>query len=219
MGTVLTRQGIGVTNRVHWGSKHQALAVICLTQTAKHTWISSSDSHTRCPYSLLCATAPLLSAVSQTPRSQTLVKMRHDPLLPVSLAHWHNLPVDYQNVKMIGKRMDDTSSRCLRGKNKKNTENTEWIHSANYDITRRTCANNRPLSLDLRLFVQNHTEALCSQTALETALMFIQITNKCSIMVNLISSLILTDERYLIFKQTLHSLHKCRFCTVCLNTA
>lgn len=73
-------------------------------------------------------------------------------------------------------------------------ENGERIHSANYDITRRVCANNRPLSLDLGVFVQNHTEALCSQTALETALMFIQITNKCSIMVNLISSLILSDR-------------------------
>lgn len=72
----------------------------------------------------------------------------------------------------------------------------EWIHSAYYDITRGTCANNRPLSLDLGVFVQNYTEALCSQTALETALMFIQIPSKCRIMVTLISSLLPSDRAH-----------------------
>lgn len=72
----------------------------------------------------------------------------------------------------------------------------KWIYSAYYDITRGTCANNRPLSLDLDVFVQNYTEALCSQTALETALMFIQIPSKCRIMVTLISSLIPNDRTH-----------------------
>lgn len=72
---------------------------------------------------------------------------------------------------------------------------TEWIHSADHDIARGTCANNRPLSLDLGVFVQNYTEALCSQTPLETALMFIQIPDECRITVTFISSLVPRDKR------------------------
>lgn len=68
-------------------------------------------------------------------------------------------------------------------------ENRYWIHSADYEITRDASTNNGPLSLDLDVFVQNHTKALCSQTALETAVMFIQIPKKNSIMVTLVSSL------------------------------
>ncbi len=131
MGTVLTRPRISVTNQAHYRSKHPAAAVWRLTQAAQPTWISSSYNHTRCPYSPLCTTPPLLWAVGQTPGSQTLVKLSDDPLLPVSLAHWQNLPVDREHVKMIGKSLGETSGRCPKERIKKlkNTENESTLRT------------------------------------------------------------------------------------------
>lgn len=80
-------------------------------------WISSSDNHTRCPYLLPCTTPPLLSAVGQTPGLQTLVKLRDDPLLPVSLTHWQDLPAWAASTwKWWGK---ESGSRCPKEKNTK----------------------------------------------------------------------------------------------------
>lgn len=96
---------------------------------------------------------------------------------------------------MTGESVNEAEGRCPKRETIKVKGGTEWIHSVDHDIARGTCANNRPLSLDLGVFVQNYTEALCSQTALETALMFIQIPDECRITVTLISSLIPRDKK------------------------
>lgn len=130
-----------------------------------------------------CCTAPFIQPMWLTFR-------------PFQLVHpAHNQHCGLWTCEMTGESVNEAEGRCPKRETIKVKGGTEWIHSADHDIARGTCANNRPVSLDLGVFVQNYTEALCSQTALETALMFIQIPDECRITVTLISTLVPRDKR------------------------
>lgn len=167
----------------------QALTVRHLTQTAQPT----SMSHIPPWFGFLDHSAPSMYLSDKLHVQKQLSNWKMMPSFP-SVTRWQDLHIT-NHVEMIGNSPDDTNGSGSKERIKKDTQNEEWIHSENYSITRPACAYNKPLSLDLRVFVQNHTEALCSQTALETALMFIQITNKCSVMMDPIFSLKVSNKK------------------------
>lgn len=129
-----------------------------------------------------------LQMLSLTFRPSQLVRLAHNQHCdPCVCVRW----LDRVSMRPRGR----CPKKKKRGETIKVKGGTEWIHSADHDIARGTCANNRPLSLDLGVFVPNYTEPLCSQTALETALMFIQILDECRITVTLISRLFPRNKR------------------------